>query len=553
MFKKIVFVIFITWFSVAFAVSGKINMTVNGLHDGRVNVIEDYGVLFSGDSFQLRVKPGDNSYLYAFLVDTLNDITLLNSSNFIINNNIVSLPKNNHWYRLDSNIGTETLVIVGAKSEQIQENILRIVKSKDWNLLSNKGMDVTVLHIRHLDKSSVTRGAEILSHKVNSKAVDMKKIPERIIKDAKKYINNSRVDGKIVKRLIDASSNNPLTNSLTTRGVKEIHVFKKASPAVVLVFRKDKGDEGGIGIGTGSLLTKEGTIITNWHVVQDSKMVGVAFMPEKKRKLSKDDLLIAKVLKVNEESDLALIKLEKKIKNVKPLKFGSIDDLEIGQDVHAIGHPVGGADWSYTKGYVSQFRPSHRWKTNDKKHVADMVIQTQTPINPGNSGGPLLNDDGEIVGVNTFKSTKSVGVNFAVSVDDVRSFLKQKGNKQAEATKSKIEKISKEKLSEKLNLNVLSVDEVDFYKDGSKDILVKIDENKNNKPEMLIVYLEDKEKGMIIIFDDDEDGHWDEMALDTDNNGKADFHIYDSDADGKRDMIGYDDDEDGKVDRYEEA
>jgi len=245
---------------------------------------------------------------------------------------------------------------------------------------------------------------------------------------------------------------------------------------------------------------------------------------------------------------LALIKLEKKPKNIKPLKFGTISDLEIGQDVHAIGHPVGGADWSYTKGYVSQFRPLHKWKTGDKRHSADLVIQTQTPINPGNSGGPLLNDEGEIVGINTFKSTQSIGVNYAVSIDDVRKFLRQKGDKKAKSVKSK-----EEKLSEKLELNVLSIEEVDYYEDGSKDILVKIDENKNNKPEMLILYLEDKEKGMIVIFDDDEDGHWDEMAIDTDNNGKADFHIYDSDADGKRDMVGFDDDEDGKVDRYEEA
>jgi hypothetical protein len=135
-----------------------------------------------------------------------------------------------------------------------------------------------------------------------------------------------------------------------------------------------------------------------------------------------------------------------------------------------------------------------------------------------------------------------------VSIDDVRKFLRQKGDKKAKSVKSK-----EEKLSEKLELNVLSIEEVDYYEDGSKDILVKIDENKNNKPEMLILYLEDKEKGMIVIFDDDEDGHWDEMAIDTDNNGKADFHIYDSDADGKRDMVGFDDDEDGKVDRYEEA
>ena len=466
------------------------------------------------------------------------------------------MPANGHWYRLDNNIGTEVLIVVGSKEKQSELDITNAIQSRKWDLLTNKGMDIGVVHIRHLDKAYLTRGVEILNSKTNNaSSVEPNQLPQHIVTEVTKHANSSRIYGKIIKRLINASSNNPLTNDIVTRGVKEIHVFKKTSPAVVMVFRKGEGEDSG-GIGTGSLLTQEGTIITNWHVVQDSKIVGVAFMPEKRTKLSKNDLLIAKVLKINEESDLALIRLEKKPKNVKPLKFGSVKDLEIGQDVHAIGHPVGGADWSYTKGYVSQFRPLHKWKTRGKKHIADLVIQTQTPINPGNSGGPLLNDEGEIVGINTFKSTESIGVNYAVSIDDVRAFLRQKGDKKVKTTKKKTlksDKALKEKLSEELKLNVLSVDEVDFYDDGSKDIVVRIDENKNDIPEMVFIYLEDKSKGMIVIFDDDEDGHWDEMAIDTDNNGKVDFHIYDSDADGKRDMIGYDDDEDGKVDRYEEA
>jgi S1-C subfamily serine protease len=540
------FIVFITWYNASFAVFEKTNLVVNSLHDGIVNTIKDNGVLFSGDSFQLKIKPGDNTYLYAFLVDTSNSVTLLNSSNVFVNNNVISLPEDDRWYRLDDNIGTEILIVLGSKEKQSEADITSLIQSRKLDLLSNNGLDVNIVHIKHLDKIHLTRGSEILNSNNNISSIKQDQLPQYVVREVEKHVNSSRIDGKIIKRLISASSNNPLTNDIVTRGVKEIHVFKKTSPAVVMVFRKGKGDDGSIG--TGSLLTQEGTIITNWHVVQDSKTVGVAFMPDKRTKLSKDDLLIAKVLKINEETDLALIKLEKKPKNIKPLKFGTISDLEIGQDVHAIGHPVGGADWSYTKGYVSQFRPLHKWKTGDKRHSADLVIQTQTPINPGNSGGPLLNDEGEIVGINTFKSTQSIGVNYAVSIDDVRKFLRQKGDKKAKSVKSK-----EEKLSEKLELNVLSIEEVDYYEDGSKDILVKIDENKNNKPEMLILYLEDKEKGMIVIFDDDEDGHWDEMAIDTDNNGKADFHIYDSDADGKRDMVGFDDDEDGKVDRYEEA
>jgi Trypsin-like peptidase domain len=89
--------------------------------------------------------------------------------------------------------------------------------------------------------------------------------------------------------------------------------------------------------------------------------------------------------------------------------------------VHAIGHPTG-EYWTYTKGVVSQFRPNYPWSADGTGHRAN-VIQTQTPINPGNSGGPLLSDDGKLVGVNSFKSIGSDGLNFAVAASEVREFL----------------------------------------------------------------------------------------------------------------------------------
>ena len=186
-----------------------------------------------------------------------------------------------------------------------------------------------------------------------------------------------------------------------------------------------------------------------------------------------------------------------------------------------------------------------------------MVIQTQTPINPGNSGGPLLNNDGEMIGVNTFKSD-SVGVNYAVSVEDVREFIKQKGDKkvQKRTDKKKKKRFIKSKkrikeLSEKLGVNVVSIEIFSLNEDGSKDLRIKIDDDKNGKIEMTLILLEDKNKGRVIIYDDDEDGKWDEMVLDEDNNGKPDTHLYNTKGKGA-DIIGYDDDEDGKVDRYED-
>src|SRR6516164_7639410 len=85
--------------------------------------------------------------------------------------------------------------------------------------------------------------------------------------------------------------------------------------------------------------------------------------------------------------------------------------------------------WTYTTGIISQYRQAYEWQAKDDpiKHKAD-VIQTQTPINPGNSGGPLLSDSGSLIGVNSFKYDGE-GLNFAVSVEEVRKFIGRPGNR----------------------------------------------------------------------------------------------------------------------------
>src|SRR5690606_14286963 len=129
------------------------------------------------------------------------------------------------------------------------------------------------------------------------------------------------------------------------------------------------------------------------------------------------DIRPAKVVKRDGVADLALLQVADVPAGVKPLAVGSAASVQVGADVHAIGHPTGEA-WTYTRGVVSQVRKDYAWMDEHKA----TVIQTQTPINPGNSGGPLINDDLEIIGVNSFKADGE-GLNFAVSADDVKAFL----------------------------------------------------------------------------------------------------------------------------------
>jgi S1-C subfamily serine protease len=201
-----------------------------------------------------------------------------------------------------------------------------------------------------------------------------------------------------------------------TRGAADAILYKKWSPSVVLIVTDDA-------LGSGAVISADGKIITNWHVVKNSQTVGIIFKPIQEGKaVTKDDVKIAKVIRVDEISDLALLKIDSLPASVAPLRLGNETDIGVGLDVHAIGHPKG-QSWSYTKGVISQFRSDYSWSTSEStKHKAS-VIQTQTPINPGNSGGPLILNNGLIVGINSFKSSESEALNFAVSVEEVKKLL----------------------------------------------------------------------------------------------------------------------------------
>jgi S1-C subfamily serine protease len=185
------------------------------------------------------------------------------------------------------------------------------------------------------------------------------------------------------------------------------------------------------GLGSGSLIGAFGEVLTNFHVVKGYSEVGVVFKPavEGKRP-TKEDVLTGFVIKYDEIADLALVKVASPPAGASFLRLGDSSEISVGLDVHAIGHPTGEA-WSYTKGIISQYRLGFQWQAKgDIKHKAD-VIQTQTPINPGNSGGPLFGESGTLIGVNSFKEAGE-GLNFAVSVDDVKKFLARSGNRVAE-------------------------------------------------------------------------------------------------------------------------
>ena len=176
-----------------------------------------------------------------------------------------------------------------------------------------------------------------------------------------------------------------------------------------------------------------------------------------------------------------------------------------------------------------------------------MVIQSQTPIMGGNSGGPLLNDNAEVIGINSFSSDYAAA-NYAVSVKDLKLFLKEKITIPTIPVKTSNAK----QASYDWDANVIRVSYYDFDNDGVKDTLYFLDDDNTGIWETVLIEIANKDE-LVVVYDYDEDGKWNEKLFNTNSNPKLDFYMFDRDGDGEADLHGYDDDEDGVIDRYEEV
>lgn len=209
-----------------------------------------------------------------------------------------------------------------------------------------------------------------------------------------------------------------------------IDLYERVAPGVVSI--QTLTAEGG-GLGSGFVFDKEGHIITNYHVVENATELEVDFSSGYKVR--------GNVIATDLDSDLAVIKVNAPSEELFPLPLADSDSLKIGQTVMAIGNPFG-LSGTITMGIVSakgRTLSSFRESSNGGFFSAGDIIQTDAAINPGNSGGPLLNLNGEIVGVNRAIRTDSTtetgdptnsGIGFAISSNIIKRvvpFLISKG------------------------------------------------------------------------------------------------------------------------------
>ena len=171
----------------------------------------------------------------------------------------------------------------------------------------------------------------------------------------------------------------------------------------------------GVSSGSGFVLTEDGYVVTNYHVVQGA--TSVSFTVED------GTVHEAKVIGYDESNDVALLKAE--VTGLKPAKLGSSDTLTVGEQVVAIGFPLSAQDATLTVGYISA-----KNRDVNTSGVAINMLQTDAAINSGNSGGPLFNMNGEVIGITTAKYSGTTssgasieGIGFAIPIDDVATIL----------------------------------------------------------------------------------------------------------------------------------
>lgn len=234
------------------------------------------------------------------------------------------------------------------------------------------------------------------NRKAGEAEAPVKEVPTDILSTQKAFSNVSK---KVTPSVVNIS---------TVSRKKSIQPFFEANPFFEDFFgapqtHRDKS------LGSGFLISADGYIVTNDHVVRDAESIQV--------KLSNDKVYDAKVVGNDQKSDIAVIKIA--ASNLPVAVLGDSDKLEVGQWAIAIGNPFG-LDRTMTVGVISA-----TGRSNMGIETYENFIQTDASINPGNSGGPLLNVYGEVIGINTAIVAAGQGIGFAIPVNMAKPIFSQ--------------------------------------------------------------------------------------------------------------------------------
>ena len=235
--------------------------------------------------------------------------------------------------------------------------------------------------------------------------------------------------GRTSTTLVQQAPLGASANASDSNGLTAGDIYRRDAPGVVFVRSQivqrtqspfDFGlpqEQRGEATGSGFVIDRTGTILTNAHVVNGATKVTVQF----EDKQSAD----AKVLGKDESTDLALLQVDPEGLNLAPLTLGSSKGVQVGDPAIAIGNPFG-LERTLTTGVISAVQ---RTIQAPNSFEIDDVLQTDAPINPGNSGGPLIDATGKVIGINSQIATGgsgsngSVGIGFAIPIDTAKTII----------------------------------------------------------------------------------------------------------------------------------
>lgn len=337
-----------------------------------------------------------------------------------------------------------------------------------------------------------------------------------------------RLSPSTIRKAIEAARNG---QSDVLRGPGKPDPLRRLGKSVVLVVTPTK-------LGSATLIDRNGTFVTSWHIVRDEKSVGIIYMPEgPDQRPTEADAVQANVGRTDPQTDLALLHVDKLARGIKPVQLAAPVAPREGAVLQVLGHPYGDV-WSYTQGTLKGTQKSHAWTSQDgAKHQAD-VVQFQTRAITGNSGGPVLDQKDRLIAIDTMRSDDTSMLALAVAASEVRRLLAAPVRREAvhafmappasAALKPSCEPVrldTRRTRSEDGTVHVL-----DLNCNGRADAMLLVPDNTKLADHLAS---DANENGITdsVYFDFNRDGRFDEVRFDTDEDGKADLVGTDLDAD----------------------